>query len=163
MNTCGLMIISRSILLIIRIFQARVVQIIKRHILCSVMFIRKSYLLQDNVEKYGTARQATDDNIIRCVRFACWIIKATDTVIMYNTYCFSTETMVTRTRLNVTLYVHCCLFIFQFFIEAAYPQIMVGVPVVVRGQQFNKPCCRIPSIIVDCLCLHCSVQGEDTG
>jgi hypothetical protein len=31
------------------------------------------------VEKYGTAGQATDDNIIRRMRFACWIIKATDT------------------------------------------------------------------------------------
>jgi hypothetical protein len=31
------------------------------------------------VEKYGTARQATDDNIIRRMRFACWITKATDT------------------------------------------------------------------------------------
>jgi hypothetical protein len=32
-----------------------------------------------NVEKYGTDRQATDDNIIRRMRFACWITKATDT------------------------------------------------------------------------------------
>jgi hypothetical protein len=31
------------------------------------------------VEKYGTARQTTDDNIIRRMRFACWITKATDT------------------------------------------------------------------------------------
>jgi hypothetical protein len=31
------------------------------------------------VEKYGTARQATDDNIIRRMRFACCINKATDT------------------------------------------------------------------------------------
>jgi hypothetical protein len=31
------------------------------------------------VEKYGRARQATDDNIIRRMRFACWITKATDT------------------------------------------------------------------------------------
>ena len=30
-------------------------------------------------EKYGTAGQATDDNIIRRMRFACWITKATDT------------------------------------------------------------------------------------
>jgi hypothetical protein len=30
------------------------------------------------VEKYGTARQATDDNIIRRMHFACWIAKATD-------------------------------------------------------------------------------------
>jgi hypothetical protein len=27
----------------------------------------------------GRARQATDDNIIRRMRFACWITKATDT------------------------------------------------------------------------------------
>jgi hypothetical protein len=31
------------------------------------------------VEKYGTARQDTDDNIIRRMRFACWVTKATDT------------------------------------------------------------------------------------
>jgi hypothetical protein len=31
------------------------------------------------VEKYGRARQDTDDNIIRRMRFACWISKATDT------------------------------------------------------------------------------------
>jgi hypothetical protein len=34
--------------------------------------------LWDNVDKYGTAKQATDD-IIWCMRFACWITKATDT------------------------------------------------------------------------------------
>jgi hypothetical protein len=31
------------------------------------------------MEKYGRTRQATDDNIIRRMRFACWITKATDT------------------------------------------------------------------------------------
>jgi hypothetical protein len=31
------------------------------------------------VEKYGRARQTTDDNIIRRMRFAYWITKATDT------------------------------------------------------------------------------------
>jgi hypothetical protein len=31
------------------------------------------------MEKYGTVRQATNDNIIRRMRFACWITKATDT------------------------------------------------------------------------------------
>jgi hypothetical protein len=30
------------------------------------------------VEKYGIARQATDDNIIQRMRLACWITKATD-------------------------------------------------------------------------------------
>ena len=42
-------------------------------------FFWKSCLLLDNVEKYSGARQATDENIIRCMRFACWITKATDT------------------------------------------------------------------------------------
>ena len=60
-------------------FQTKVVQKIKTHILCSITFSRKSCRLWDNVEKYGTARQATDDNIIRRMRFACWITKATDT------------------------------------------------------------------------------------
>jgi hypothetical protein len=31
------------------------------------------------VEKYGRAGQATDDNITRCFRIACWLTKATDT------------------------------------------------------------------------------------
>jgi hypothetical protein len=31
------------------------------------------------VEKYGRTTQATDDDIIRHMRIACWITKATDT------------------------------------------------------------------------------------
>jgi hypothetical protein len=31
------------------------------------------------VEKYSTARQAIDENIIQRMRFACWITKVTDT------------------------------------------------------------------------------------
>jgi hypothetical protein len=33
------------------------------------------------------------------------------TISIWNTYCFSTATMVTRRRLNVTLYVHCLSFL----------------------------------------------------
>jgi hypothetical protein len=59
-------------------------------------------------------------------RLACWIIRLhaqvhdrapmpthararthTYTLRIYNTYCFSTATVVTRTHLNVTLHVHC--------------------------------------------------------
>ena len=88
-------------------FQTKVVEKIKTHILCSITFFRKSCRLWDNVEKYGTARQATDDNIIRRMRFAYWITKATDTHSEYLKHSFSMATMVTRTRLNVTLYLHC--------------------------------------------------------
>ena len=41
------------------------------------------------------------------MRIACWMPEATDTLRLCNTYCFSTATMVTRKRRNVTLYVHC--------------------------------------------------------
>jgi hypothetical protein len=71
--------ISRWIILKIWNLWGKVVEKIKTHILYSVTFSRKSYRLWDNVEKYVTARQATDDNIIRRMRFACWITKATDT------------------------------------------------------------------------------------
>jgi len=30
-------------------------------------------------EKYGRVRHATYDNVIRCMRYACWISKAKDT------------------------------------------------------------------------------------
>jgi hypothetical protein len=71
--------ISRWIILRMRNFQNKVVEKIKTHILCSITFFRKSCLLWDNVEKYGTAGQTTDDNIIRRMRFGCWITKATHT------------------------------------------------------------------------------------
>jgi len=32
---------------------------------------------------------------------------------IYNNYCFSTATMVTRTRLNITLYAHCLPFLLR--------------------------------------------------
>jgi len=41
------------------------------------------------------------------MRIACWITKATHTLTVCNIYCFSTTTIVVRTRLIVTLYVHC--------------------------------------------------------
>jgi hypothetical protein len=39
-------------------------------------FLRKSCRLCDNVEKYGTAGHATDNNKMR---FTCWIPKTTNT------------------------------------------------------------------------------------
>jgi hypothetical protein len=60
------------------------------------------------VEKYGTARQATDDNIIRRMSFACWVTKATDTrseyVILID---FPKQQLLRETHLNVTLHVEC--------------------------------------------------------
>ena len=49
------------------------------HFMLSNFFFRKLCHLWDNVEKCGRTRQATDDNIIRCMRILCWIPKATHT------------------------------------------------------------------------------------
>ena len=46
-----------------KMFQTKVVEKIKAHILCSTMFFRKSRRLWDNVEKYYTAAQAKTDNV----------------------------------------------------------------------------------------------------
>ena len=98
------MIISCRILLIMRNVPDKFVEKIKTHILFSVTFYRKSCRLWDNVEKkkYCRAAHATDDNMehAHCMPHN-WCYK--HILIICNTYCFSTATMVTRTRLNVTI------------------------------------------------------------
>jgi hypothetical protein len=64
-------------------FQVKVVERIKTHILCSITFFRKSFRLGDNAEKYGTHKQAKDDNIIWRMRFARWVTNATNTRTQY--------------------------------------------------------------------------------
>jgi hypothetical protein len=92
-------------------FQTKVVEKIKTHSLYSVspppQTHRKSCRLWGNVEKYCRPGQATNENTIRRMRFACWITKATHThtLRISNRYCSSTTTTVARTRPSVTLYV----------------------------------------------------------
>jgi hypothetical protein len=84
-------------------FHTKVVEKIIAHILCSIIIFPENHAIYNNVENYVRARQATDDNITRCMRFVCWITKATDTQSKYLIlYCFSTATMVTRMRRSVT-------------------------------------------------------------
>ena len=83
-------------------------------ILCWVFFFfLENYAVYEIMwEKYCTARQTTYDNVIRRMRTACCIAKA-HTLIMFNTYCLSTATLLTRKRLIVMLCVHSmfCLYI----------------------------------------------------
>jgi hypothetical protein len=106
------------------IFQTKVIEKIKTHILCSVTFLpRKSRRLWRNVEKCCRAGQTTDDNITRRMRTSCWISKATDyTLRIGNNLCFSTKTMVTRTRLNVTLYVDCLSLLATTFVTMIWEE-----------------------------------------
>lgn len=73
------MILSRSVLLITKSALDRFVEKIKTRFLASKSFVRKSWRLGDEVEKYGRAVGTTDDNITRRIHFACCISKATDT------------------------------------------------------------------------------------
>ena len=67
-DVCTFIIISHSALLRTRDISDKVVDKITR-ILCPITFSHKSCSLCDNVEKHGTAGQATDDNITRCMPF----------------------------------------------------------------------------------------------
>jgi len=88
-------------------FQTKIVDKIKIHILFCNNLFKKSNRLWNNVEKFGRARQATDDNIIRRMHFACWKNNYWHKHKIINTYWFSTATMVTQKRLHVSLCVHC--------------------------------------------------------
>jgi hypothetical protein len=129
-------------------FQIEVVEKTKTHILCSVTFSRKSCRLWDNVEKYGTAGQTTDGNIIRRMRFACWITKATDTLRIFNTYCFRTATVVTRTCLNVTFILALpVLFLLHF---PGWPLTIFSVQGVTVT--WVPPAAPIPSVLIRTKC-----------
>ena len=61
------------------------------------------------MEKYATAGQATDDSIVRCIRVACWLNRATD---LHSEYviliAFLRQRMLKRKRLMLRLYVMYC-------------------------------------------------------
>ena len=60
--------------------QTKVVQKIKTHILCPInVFYENRAVYELMWKKYATGRDATNDNLIERMRFACWITKATKT------------------------------------------------------------------------------------
>jgi hypothetical protein len=77
MKTCvHLWLYIAELFLELQMFQIKIVEEMKSHILCPVSFFpQKSRRLWDNVEKYGRTGQATECNIIRRMRFARWITK----------------------------------------------------------------------------------------
>jgi len=52
-------------------------------------------------------RPATADDVVWSVLIAYWMTTTTDTLGICSRYCFFTATVVTRTHLNVTLYLRC--------------------------------------------------------
>ena len=97
-------------------FQTKVVEKIKTHILCSVIFFRKSYRLWNNVEKCCTARQGTGDNIIRGVCCACWICKTTKTHPEYVIFIAFPRQQWLNKRASILRDTHiACLVVYLFF------------------------------------------------
>jgi hypothetical protein len=92
--------------------QTKVAEKIKTHFTFN-NFFWKSCRLWDYVEKYGRARQETNEQYGARALHAGYLSLQTHTQ-NSNNYGFSTATMVTRTRLNVTLRVHSlsCLYWF---------------------------------------------------
>jgi len=87
-------------------FHTKVVEKIKTRILFSVAVYHTSRRSRDNVEKYNGAGEATDKNMAH-VHFTPGTYGYKHTLGICNIYCFSTATMVARTRPNVTLNLHC--------------------------------------------------------
>ena len=100
------LITSLSVLLRMTNVSGKFVEEIKTHFVFSNFFLWKSCRLWENVEKYCRAGQATDDNMA-CALRAVYLRLKTHTLRLYSTQWFPTATTVARTRLNITLYVHC--------------------------------------------------------
>ena len=65
------------------ILQINFVEKIETHFMTKNFFFWKSFSLWNNVEKYGRARQVTDEYTILRMRFAFWLTKATDIYSQY--------------------------------------------------------------------------------
>jgi hypothetical protein len=78
-DLCTFMIQSRSVLLRTRNFSGKRYRENQNTHFVLNKFFSESCRLWGNVEEYGRAKQATNDNsIIPRMRFACWITKAAD-------------------------------------------------------------------------------------
>ena len=82
-------------------FQKKIVEEIKTCNLCSIIFFLKSAFYE--IMWKNIVQQGRPETTIWRMRIAISITKTTDTLATRNTYCFSTATMVARTRLKVSL------------------------------------------------------------
>jgi hypothetical protein len=89
------------------------------------------------VEKYGTAGQATDDNIIRRMRTACWVTKATYTHSEYAILTsFPRQQWLRERALMLRLYGHCVSLFSVVMFYLAYTVLNAELQEVIH---FGKP------------------------
>ena len=82
------------------------------------------------------------------MRIACWILKVTNThtLRLCNTHCFSTATMVARTRLNAILYVH---WLYCYKVKSFFTSMLCGLHVSLLWLIEVIPLCGIIKSIIN--------------
>ena len=116
-------------------FQTTIVWRIKTQILRSMTFLRKSCRLWGNVEKYGTAGNSTNGQIIGRMRIACWINKARiQTHTNNNFYCCTVHSDIWRVHSPTN-----ALFYFKKHIQI-YIKIHINIAPTRFGLRPSSPC-----------------------
>jgi hypothetical protein len=100
------MIISPSVLPRIKYVSEKKNLRKSRHISCVNIFFLEHRAVYEIMWK-NTVEPGRPQLTIRCMRIAYWMPKATNTLSICNTCRCCTAKIVARTRLNVTLHVHC--------------------------------------------------------
>jgi hypothetical protein len=95
---------SRSVILRMRnVAEQRCREHQHTHFMFNAFVVENRAVYEIIYKKYGKARQATDCNITRRMRNACWITGHRDIRRNNNTNCFCTDTKVTQMRLDVRM------------------------------------------------------------
>ena len=115
----------------------KIVDKLGTHILCSKTFLRISYFLRGIDEKYGGAGQATDDNIIRRMRFAYWITK-THSEYVTLTAIPLLQLFRQRTLLSLYTYFVCVVYVRTLCKEKDQPNLYLKSQLVLRSER--TPC-----------------------
>jgi len=91
----------------LELFHTKAVEKIKTHILCSITFFSPENRTVYDIMWKNIVRRGRSQMAIWRMRISCWVTKPADTHSTCNTDSCFTATRVTRTRLSITLYIHC--------------------------------------------------------
>jgi len=105
-DLCTFLIISHSVLLRMRNVSDKSLRENQNTHFMFSNFFQTSYSFWDNME--NIVEPERPHMTVWCMCISCWIPKVqTHILIICNTYCLSTATIVAGMRLSVMLYIHC--------------------------------------------------------
>jgi hypothetical protein len=108
----------------------------------SIFFFENRAVCEIMWKKYGRVRQATDDNIMWRMRFACWIAKATDTHSEYIILTNFRRQQWLRERASKL----CCTYVACGVIDASWQQFFCGYPLVLWNRRIVRVLASIHQI-----------------